>query len=241
MRIGTTRVAFLSLLLLALFGSVAASKLRGTRGRRVKQNAESLLFTEGRKGGGYGGKNNDDDDTWNSADGGSYDPEMAESYDGGGQKQQKGETIYDRPPMKFSKEGEHEEEYSNKGGNKMSSDKGSGTKYGGGMKEQSGDVGNMKEQGGGTKEQGSSTKGQGSYKGGGGDSKDNDYNSMEPANSYDDIPEEGAPHEGSYSDKPSAKGQGRDGKFEVSHILNAAPYSANISTSLSKSQPLIVS
>ena len=181
MRRANVRSIFLSFLLVAVCSLTSASKLRGTRTRRANQ--DSLLFIEGRKG---GGKNNQDASGWDSGDGGSYDPEVAPSADGGGQKQ-KGETIYDRPPMKFAKEGENEQTNS-KQSSKMTSEKTSG----------------------GTKEQGSSSN----TKGGSTNSKDKvDM----PVNSYDDAPTPPHEASEPPREKGSAKGESRGEKDEVAY------------------------
>lgn len=103
MRVGS-RTSLISLLLLFFSTTSAASRLRGKSPRTARKlnKEEGLLFTEGRKGGdrkGYDGSEEDDSSYWASPDG----PVNSE-HEGG--TKQKGESIYDRPAMKMSKEGQ---------------------------------------------------------------------------------------------------------------------------------------
>jgi len=146
MRITHPRAAFVCFLLLA-FNGASAGKLRGTRTRRVNQ--DKLLFTEGARKGGDEKTNVKEgeprsEDNWKSGSGNSYDDAAVatDDYDdaeggnaaAGGEKQ-KGETIYDRSPMKFSREGDNSVaskqgsiQRDSKQGSKMADNKGGSTK-----------------------------------------------------------------------------------------------------------------
>lgn len=119
MRMPIPRAAFALLLLVVAFNQASASKLRGTRTRRTNQ--DKLLFTEGaRKGGNQKAISKASEvrseDLWKSGSGNSYDDTAVAADDngggnGGGDKQKEG-TIYDRSPMKFSRQGENSKEAS---------------------------------------------------------------------------------------------------------------------------------